>query len=397
MRLNSRIQQKQDTAANWKNNNPVLLSGEFGYETDTGKVKIGNGSSHWNDIDYVGKDELPTDPTFNSLTVGGGDSSASGFANLVADNAGVTITKDDSVIDINAGGVDVQSTNIHLAADNGTLSITAGSWPVLTIDNSSEWNSKVNMLVGDFNLTATGMSGSSSLYFGGGLDLSSHIANFDFSEFNINSATTFLYTPCVSNGSDGKIELVDKNYLEERLSSIAPSESANFKSLTVGGNDDPSGSGSQSADGYFVVDDLGITASKGESAIDINDEGIQIESTNTNFSIAEGVTGSFSITSGSWPTLVVNTNGWTSEVSMNTSNFSLNDQGWNGSSIAFWNGVDVYADTLDLETGYGLDISGLVTFDRTPVVNNGSFSVELATKDDLANVGGYAEIIDLLD
>ena len=53
MRLNSRIQQKQDTAANWKNNNPVLLSGEFGYETDTGKVKIGNGSSHWNDIDYV--------------------------------------------------------------------------------------------------------------------------------------------------------------------------------------------------------------------------------------------------------------------------------------------------------------------------------------------------------
>ena len=54
MRLNSRIQQKQDTAANWKNNNPVLLSGEFGYETDTGLVKIGDGSSHWNDIDYVG-------------------------------------------------------------------------------------------------------------------------------------------------------------------------------------------------------------------------------------------------------------------------------------------------------------------------------------------------------
>ena len=39
---------------------------------------------------------------------------------------------------VNESGVDIQSTNIHLAADNGVLSVTAGSWPVLTIDNSSE-------------------------------------------------------------------------------------------------------------------------------------------------------------------------------------------------------------------------------------------------------------------
>lgn len=237
MRLNSRIQQKQDTAANWKSNNPVLLSGEFGYETDTGKVKIGNGSSHWNDIDYVGKDELPTDPTFNSLVVGGGDSSASasGSANLIADEMGVTITKNDSAIDVNENGVDVQSTNIHLAADNGTLSITAGSWPVLTVDNSNGWGADVAVHTSGFRFMDNGLSDPTSLSFSMGLNAGGSTTNFDFSELNINSETTFLYTPYVLSGSDGKVELVDKNYLEDRLENIGVPEV--FESLHVSYND----------------------------------------------------------------------------------------------------------------------------------------------------------------
>jgi hypothetical protein len=46
-----RIQIRRDTALNWYNANPVLYSGEFGYETDTKKLKIGTGSN-WNSIDY---------------------------------------------------------------------------------------------------------------------------------------------------------------------------------------------------------------------------------------------------------------------------------------------------------------------------------------------------------
>jgi hypothetical protein len=44
-----RIQLRRDTAANWVANNPILLSGELGIETDTLKFKIGNGS-RWNAI-----------------------------------------------------------------------------------------------------------------------------------------------------------------------------------------------------------------------------------------------------------------------------------------------------------------------------------------------------------
>ena len=55
--LNIRIQLRNDTAENWTNANPVLLKGEMGVETDTGKTKIGNGTAHWEDLKYSGVDE----------------------------------------------------------------------------------------------------------------------------------------------------------------------------------------------------------------------------------------------------------------------------------------------------------------------------------------------------
>jgi hypothetical protein len=47
-----RIQVRRDTAANWEINNPVLLSAEMGYETDTGYLKFGDGQTDWNQLDY---------------------------------------------------------------------------------------------------------------------------------------------------------------------------------------------------------------------------------------------------------------------------------------------------------------------------------------------------------
>lgn len=43
-----KIQLRRDTAANWTANNPLLLNGEIGIETDTLKFKIGNGNQRWN-------------------------------------------------------------------------------------------------------------------------------------------------------------------------------------------------------------------------------------------------------------------------------------------------------------------------------------------------------------
>lgn len=47
------IQLRRDTASNWASANPILASGEMGAETDTGRFKVGNGSTPWNSLDYA--------------------------------------------------------------------------------------------------------------------------------------------------------------------------------------------------------------------------------------------------------------------------------------------------------------------------------------------------------
>jgi len=47
-----RILLRRDTSSNWTSGNAVLSSGEIGYETNTGKFKIGNGSTAWTSLGY---------------------------------------------------------------------------------------------------------------------------------------------------------------------------------------------------------------------------------------------------------------------------------------------------------------------------------------------------------
>ncbi len=46
------MQQRRGTAAQWTAANPILAAGEIGFETDTSKFKMGNGSSTWGNLQY---------------------------------------------------------------------------------------------------------------------------------------------------------------------------------------------------------------------------------------------------------------------------------------------------------------------------------------------------------
>jgi hypothetical protein len=48
----TRMQQRRGTAQQWTTANPTLGAGEIGFETDTNKFKIGNGSSNWAALSY---------------------------------------------------------------------------------------------------------------------------------------------------------------------------------------------------------------------------------------------------------------------------------------------------------------------------------------------------------
>lgn len=49
-----RIQFRRGTAAEWAAANPTLAPGELGYEVDTAKFKLGDGSTAWASLDYAG-------------------------------------------------------------------------------------------------------------------------------------------------------------------------------------------------------------------------------------------------------------------------------------------------------------------------------------------------------
>ena len=51
--ITGRIQMRNDTLTNWRTENPILLKGEMGMETDTGNCKVGDGLTTWNSLPYA--------------------------------------------------------------------------------------------------------------------------------------------------------------------------------------------------------------------------------------------------------------------------------------------------------------------------------------------------------
>ena len=66
----TRMQQRRGTAAQWistnSGNGPILNAGEIGYETDTNKFKIGDGTNHWINLDYFIDSSSTVNPAFGS-------------------------------------------------------------------------------------------------------------------------------------------------------------------------------------------------------------------------------------------------------------------------------------------------------------------------------------------
>jgi hypothetical protein len=60
--MGARIQLRRGKAAFWTDENPILRPGEPGYETDTRKLKIGDGRTPWRELAYsAGGSDVPVD------------------------------------------------------------------------------------------------------------------------------------------------------------------------------------------------------------------------------------------------------------------------------------------------------------------------------------------------
>jgi hypothetical protein len=114
-----RLQLRADTAANWTSVNPILLANELGRETDTGKIKIGNGTSTWTSLAYQAWATLPV-----AVNAGGtGQTSYTNGQLLIGNTTGNTLTK--ATLTAGSGVAITNGTGSITVAVDGTVVTTA--------------------------------------------------------------------------------------------------------------------------------------------------------------------------------------------------------------------------------------------------------------------------------
>lgn len=98
------IQIKRGLAASWASANPILSQGEMGYETDTNKVKIGNGTTAWTSLPFWGAGTFST-------TIGNGSATAITVThNLNTRNVLVSVKKSSTYAQVDC---DVVATTVN--------------------------------------------------------------------------------------------------------------------------------------------------------------------------------------------------------------------------------------------------------------------------------------------
>jgi hypothetical protein len=143
----TRMQQRRGTAAQWTAANPTLAAGEIGFETDTSKFKIGNGSSAWTALTYFANttalETLLNDGapaalnTLNEIAAAINDDPA--FFTTIATNLtnhSVVTTNIHGITDVAAlatattlatavSNHNIDTTNVHGITDTGALATTS--------------------------------------------------------------------------------------------------------------------------------------------------------------------------------------------------------------------------------------------------------------------------------
>ena len=141
----TKIQVRRDTAANWTSVNPTLSDGELGYETNTGYMKIGDGSTAWSSLSYFTPGAVDGDAnttyTISTAQSGsdariiltGSDSSTDELTLVAGTNLSLTVAGDSITAVVNNDLANYSNAN--------SAFITASSSDALTnkTGNISQW------------------------------------------------------------------------------------------------------------------------------------------------------------------------------------------------------------------------------------------------------------------
>ena len=129
------IQLRKGTASQWTTANPTLAQGEPGAETDTGKLKIGDGSTAWTSLAYctnpVAWTAVTGKPTFATVATSGAYSDLTGkptLATVATSGAYTDLTGKPSLAAVATSGS---------ASDLSTGTLAAARLPAPNVSNQS--------------------------------------------------------------------------------------------------------------------------------------------------------------------------------------------------------------------------------------------------------------------
>lgn len=129
MPRNDLIQIRRDTAANWASVNPILAIGEQGFETDTGKFKIGTGSTTWNSLLYATDASDITGATLASNVTGSSLTSVGTLGSLAVTD---DITRGDVSLPRGVMSYDIVTTSDTTISTTEEVQITGSSFTAVT-------------------------------------------------------------------------------------------------------------------------------------------------------------------------------------------------------------------------------------------------------------------------
>lgn len=162
MPVNRLIQNRRGTESQWSSVNPVLSSGEIGFNLTNSKIKVGDGYTPWNNLPYSDQDKVDKNSLVLNVkdfgAIGDGvadDTTAVNAAVLVAKNA----TNKGGTIYFPAGTYNITST-INLQQERGRYVIVRGaSRTATTIQTANDivvFQHAENTTFSDFNIKQFG-------------------------------------------------------------------------------------------------------------------------------------------------------------------------------------------------------------------------------------------------
>jgi hypothetical protein len=151
----TRMQQRRGTASQWTSADPILASGEIGFETDTGQFKIGDGVNIWSDLAYF-KDMIDLGGSLDDYIPITQKGAASGVATLDVDGA-IPISQLGNLID---GAPNTLDTLNELATGITDLGTYVEEYADQAISNEvTARNTAISTAVSDHSLDTTNVHG----------------------------------------------------------------------------------------------------------------------------------------------------------------------------------------------------------------------------------------------